>query len=134
MAGSLGSKYYDIFLDYSIQLEHRKKGNIMNPLRFRLLEAIHENGSLKQAAEKCGISYRKAWDSIREGEKALGFSLVETHRGGSEGGKSELTRDGVSLVQAHRALREEFDRAIYRITKNFFHSLNEAEEQEGIDQ
>lgn len=125
MAGSEGSKYYDIFLDYSIQLEHREKGNIMNPLRFRLLEAIGSSGSLKQAAKECGISYRKAWDSLRESERSLGFSLVRTHRGGPEGGNSELTEEGGKLVQAHRALRVDFDKAIYRITKDFFHSLND---------
>ncbi len=34
MAGSKGSKYYDIFLDYSINLEHKSSGNILNPYKF----------------------------------------------------------------------------------------------------
>jgi molybdate transport system regulatory protein len=124
MAGSKGSKYYDIFLDYSILLEHRQKGNIMNPLKFKLLKAIRDSESLKQAASECGVSYRKAWDRIRESEEALGFKLVETQRGGSEKGRTTLTEDGTRLVEAHAALREDFDKAIHKITRTFFHSLN----------
>lgn len=124
MAGSKGSKYYDIFLDYSIQLEHRNKGNIMNPFKFSLLKAIQESDSIKHASKECGVSYRKAWDNIRESENALGFKLVETHRGGPEGGRTILTKDGNRLVEAHRALRADFDKAIHKITKTFFHNLN----------
>lgn len=125
MAGSKGSKYYDIFLDYSIRLEHREKGLLMNPLRFDLLKAIGEKASLKEAAEACGVSYRKAWDNIREAEKALGFKLVESQRGGSDRGTTTLTDDGHGLLEAHAALRVDFDRAIHKITRDFFHSLNE---------
>ncbi len=127
MAGSSGSKYYDIYLDYSIKLEHRERGNIMNLFKFELLEAIGESMSLKIAAEKCGVSYRKAWDGIRDSEKALGFPLVESSRGGSGKGTTTLTEEGKKLVEAHRALRTDFDKAIYRITKDFFHNLNEDE-------
>jgi molybdate transport system regulatory protein len=125
MAGPKGSKYYDIFLDYAISLEHRKLGNILNPYKFRLLRSVHESGSLKSAAEETGVSYRKAWGSIEETENAIGFKLVDRQRGGMGGGKTCLTEEGIRLIQAHEELRKDFDEAIYKITRKFFHTLNQ---------
>ncbi len=124
MAGSKGSKYYDIFLDYSILLEHKQLGTIMDPYKFALLRSIHEEGSLKLATEKMGISYRKAWGSVEEMEEKLGFKLVNRQRGGSQGGKTELTDDGLKLINSHKELREEFNKVIKEITKKFFRELN----------
>jgi molybdate transport system regulatory protein len=125
MAGSKGSKYYDIFLDYAIRLEHREKGTVLDPFKFRLLKAIIEKGSIKAAAAATGVSYRKAWGSIEETERLIGFRLVNRHRGGSRGGETTLTEDGQKLVESHEALRKDFDKAIYRITGDFFHTLND---------
>lgn len=125
MAGSLGSKYYNIFLDYSINLNHRDKGAIMKSEHFALLRTIDEMSSLKEAAEKLGISYRKAWGNVQTMEDELGFSLVIRQRGGAQGGKTILTEDGFKLINAHSELREEFDKAIHDMTKKFFHDLNQ---------
>ena len=125
MAGSKGSKYYDVFLDYSIMLEHKNKGNILNPYKFKLLKAIHDSGSLKMAAAETGVSYRKAWGSIEETEKCIGFKLVTRQRGGAEGGKTSLTAEGISLIDAHEELVTDFNNAVNKITKKFFHSLNQ---------
>ena len=125
MAGSKGSKYYDIFLDYTIQLNHREKGEIMKVHHFALLNVINEIGSIKEAAGKLDISYRKAWGIIQKMEEELGFSLVNRIRGGSQGGKTTLTEDGLKLIHAHKELRIEFDKAIHVYTKKFFHELNQ---------
>ena len=125
MAGSKGSKYYDIFLDYSVQLNHRQKGSIMDSCHFDLLKAIDEIGSLKEASEKLEISCRKACGNIQTMEELLGFNLVDRQRGGAQGGRTTLTEDGKKLIQAHKELREEFDKAIHDMTKKFFHDLNQ---------
>ena len=125
MAGPEGSKYYDIFLDYAIRLEHKKKGTVLDPFKFRLLKSIHDTGSIKLAAAESGVSYRKAWGSIEETEKLIGFKLVNRQRGGAEGGRTTLTPDGIKLIESHKELRTDFDKAIYKITRKFFHSLNE---------
>lgn len=124
MAGSKGSKYYNIFLDYSVQLNHREKGAIMTSQHFALLKTIHEISSLKEAAEKLEISYRKAWGNVQTMEEELGFNLVTRQRGGAQGGKTTLTEDGLKLINAYKELREEFDRTIHDMTKKFFHELN----------
>ena len=125
MAGSLGSKYYDIFLEYSIQLNHRDKGGLLGSLHFDLLATIHETGSIKESAEKMNISYRKAWGIIQKVEDGLGFNLLNRQRGGSHGGRTTLTEDGMKLMHALKELRGEFDLAIHDLTKKFFKKLNQ---------
>ncbi len=125
MAGSKGSKYYNIFLDYTIKLDHKKRGNLLNDYKFNLLKQVHKSGSLKAAAEKLGVSYRKAWGNVEDIEKGLGFKLLERQRGGAEGGKTTLTYEGERLIEAYEELRAEFNNSIYKITKKFFHSLND---------
>jgi molybdate transport system regulatory protein len=79
---------------------------------------------LRSASDSLHLSYRKAWGDIRKAEKFIGFTLVEKIRGGKDGGLSRLTEDGVELVEAFGQLHQEFDEAIYRTTKKFFHDLN----------
>lgn len=47
----------------------------------RLLAAVRTGGSLKQAAEAMGLSYRFAWGLLGEAGKAFGVPLVEFRRG-----------------------------------------------------
>jgi len=127
MAGPKGSKYYDIFLDYEVWLTNRETGNRINDQLVRLLTLIEKKGSIRSAAQESGLSYRKAWGDLRAAEKFLGFSLVDTFRGGKEGGQTRLTEDGADLVRGFSQLHQDFDRAIYKITREFFHKLNRME-------
>jgi len=127
MAGPKGSKYYDIFLDYEVWLTNRETGNRINDQLVRLLTLIKKKGSIRSAAQESGLSYRKAWGDLRAAEKFLGFSLVDTFRGGKEGGQTRLTEDGADLVRGFSQLHQDFDRAIYKITREFFHKLNRME-------
>ncbi len=125
MAGPKGSKYYDIFLDFSIFLKHKEDGHpILTEEHFELLLSIGELGSLAASAEKMKISYRKAWELVRQSEKTLGFQLIEKHRGGKDGGNSVLTGEGKNLMEAYKELRFEFDSSVKRIVKDFFHKIN----------
>lgn len=124
MAGPKGSKYYDIFLKFKVWLENTKGESILGNGKFELIEGIDQLGSLKAAADKLGISYRKAWGMIRDAEEKLGFCLTEKHRGGQHGGNSVLTPEGKELIEAYKELLLEFDDAIYQITKRFFNKVN----------
>jgi len=46
-----------------------------------LLEAIARAGSLADAVEQCGISYRTGWTLLRESRRLLGVPLVQLARG-----------------------------------------------------
>ena len=129
MAGHKGSKYYDVFLDYRIWLNKGEKG-VLGDGKIHLLELIDEHGSLRAAAEKMGISYRKAWGNIKEAEEELGIALVDRQRGGQHGGASTLTEDGKSLVEAFKQLRKDFDESINKVTQKFFNKLNKEDAKE----
>ncbi|MGE0078886.1 MAG: winged helix-turn-helix domain-containing protein [Bacteroidales bacterium] len=126
MAGPKGSKYYNIYLDFSVFLKHREDGNpVLTAEHFELLMNIGELGSLVATAEKMKISYRKAWGLLHQSEQTLGFPLLEKHRGGRDGGNTFLTLEGKNLVESYKELKAEFDASIKVIVKNFFHRINE---------
>lgn len=124
MAGNSGAKYYDIFLDYRLWLTKRGNGEILGHDQFMLLQKIAEGNSLHYAADSLNMSYRKAWDRIRNSEKELGFALIETFRGGKEGGGTRLSPDGERLLKAYLDLRIDMDTLIKERVRGFFKSVN----------
>jgi molybdate transport system regulatory protein len=50
--------------------------------RAELLEAIGELGSIRDAAERLGMSYRHAWGYLRDLKAAAGFHFIERNAGG----------------------------------------------------
>jgi molybdate transport system regulatory protein len=125
MAGSQGDKYYDVFLDYSLWLKNIGNKEIMDEDCLLLLLGIKKLGSIKQAAEEIEISYRKAWNVISKAEKMLGFGLVVKHRGGKLGGYTSLSPEGENLVNAYCSLKTDINKSIKRVTREFFHKLNQ---------
>ncbi len=59
-----------------------------------LLAAVQDGGSIAQAGRELGLSYRKAWGLVGEGERLLGQPLVSRERGRG----SLLTETGQRLV------------------------------------
>lgn len=74
--------------------------------RLRLLEAIASTGSLSAAADLIGISYKTAWNHVRELHQQSGEQLVETGTGGASGGYSRLTERGELLASLLRLQRQ----------------------------
>lgn len=72
-----------------------------------LLEAIAEHGSINQAAQACGISYRTAWERIEALNNLSDRPLVERAVGGRGGGGTRLTEHGAQLVRVFRELEQE---------------------------
>lgn len=75
---------------------------VLSTWRVSLLQAIEDTGSISAAASQLGISYRRAWEKIHESEERLGVKLVETQTGGSGGGGSYLTAEGLDYVRRFR--------------------------------
>ena len=82
------------------------------PFLSEMLKAVDETGSIKEAAETVGRSYRFVWSRIKEAERAAGATLVETHVGGRDTNRSELTPLARDLVQTFDALRDEISRLV----------------------
>lgn len=66
--------------------------------RIELLRAIAQQGSITQAANAVGMSYKAAWDAVDTMNNLAGEALVERCAGG-RGGGSRLTERGRQLAE-----------------------------------
>ena len=124
MAGSKGSKYYNVFLNYELKLRDNEGNVILNHEGFELLTMIHSLNSIVSASNRMGISYRKAWGIINKVEKKLGFPLVIKQRGGADGGHTSLSPEGLQLLDGYNGLTEQFEVSVKDITQKFFQKIN----------
>ena len=120
----MSTKYDNIELNYKIWLETQDKLGILGDGKWQLMKAISETGSLKLAMEKLNLSYRKTWNNLQQIEERLGFPILETQRGGTDGGgKTCLTPDGEKIVKAFDAFHNQFDIFIQKAFKDFKENL-----------
>ena len=75
--------------------------------RQRILQAIHESGSMMAAAERLAISYRGLWARLRHSERRLGFALVDSKPGRGKGGGTRLTPEAVELLDRYEKTIQE---------------------------
>lgn len=75
--------------------------------RYVLLEQVNECGSLKQAAETLGMSYRAAWGKMKQAEEMLGEPLIEKHGSNRTGYK--LTALGHDLMLRYKEWLKEVE-------------------------
>jgi len=92
-------------LNLKIWLGDETEHGVLGEGRFRLLREVHRTGSLTQAAQQLGISYRKAWGDIRSAEEGLGFELITRQRGGRKGGASNLNDRALRLLKAYTRIQ-----------------------------
>jgi len=118
------SKFSNLKLNYKIWLENDKNQGVLGDGKWQLLKAIQETGSLKTAIEKLELSYRKTWNNLRQIEDLLGFPILETSRGGTEGGNTTLTLEGERIVKAFDHFHSEFDIYIKQAFDKLLHELN----------
>lgn len=78
----------------------RGAGPSLAPRVLEVLVRVHEHGSLSAACRAAGVSYRHAWDLIRQGEALFGQPLMLMERGKG----STLTALGEKLVWADRRI------------------------------
>lgn len=92
----------------------------LSDYRVQLLHLVGETGSLAEAAERMGLSYRRAWGKVREIERNLGVTLVESEAGGAGGGSSHLTTHGERLVALYERLHRMMERDLRRAYGELF--------------
>lgn len=69
-----------------------------------LLRGVEKAGSLNLAARDMGMSYSKAHKLVKTLEKALGYQVLASVRGGSSRGGSELTPRGKKFLERYERL------------------------------
>lgn len=86
-------------------------GARLGPGKVALLELIDAEGSLSRAAEKMGISYRRAWLFMQQINRAFDEVAVATPEHGHGGGPARLTPFGQELIRHYREIEAEAGRA-----------------------
>ncbi|RLI10443.1 hypothetical protein DRO42_01190 [Candidatus Bathyarchaeota archaeon] len=75
------------------------EGYVFGPGVYSLLRKVRETGTLKEAAESLGMSYRFAWGLVKKAEEKLKQPLIKAHKGGrAGGGGAELTEVGLEFL------------------------------------
>ena len=86
-------------------------GNL-GPGKARLLELIEETGSIRAAASKMKLSYRRAWLLLQDIERVFGGQVLERRTGGKSGGGAALNQRGRDIVKHFRSAEKRTARAI----------------------
>ena len=88
--------------------------------RAEFLELVDRMGSIKQAVDRFGMSYRNAWGYLRELEKAAGFRFLERRPSGGPASGTRLTRKGKKFLARYRRFRKGLDTLVdHRFAKVF---------------
>lgn len=75
------------------------EGYVFGPGVYSLLKKVRETGTLKEAAESLGMSYRFAWGLVKKAEEKIRQPLLIAHKGGrAGGGGAVLTEVGLQFL------------------------------------
>jgi putative molybdopterin biosynthesis protein len=110
-----------IHLQYGFEAHGQRGAQIENPL-FDLLAAMQASGSIRQAAQALGQSYRHVWGALRHWEAVLGEPLVLW----GQGKRAQLTPYAQRLVWAERQARTRMTPHIEALRAELLHVLAQA--------
>ncbi len=72
--------------------------------RVQLLRAIEETGSIRQAAQRLGMSYKRAWSLVEAMNRLGPVPMVVKEAGGRHGGGARLTDYGRHTIVLYSQL------------------------------
>lgn len=83
----------------------------LGPGKIELLESIQQTGSLRQAAQVLGMSYRRAWLLLDALNKSFSEPASTASIGGQGGGGVTLTPFGLEIIRCYRAAAQAIESA-----------------------
>ena len=86
-----------------------------------LLEWIREEGSVRDACEKMGLSYSKGRKMLDRAEKELGYTIVERSPGGKNGGGARVSDEGLKLLEKYERFEKEPTETAAEKYREIFH-------------
>jgi len=86
-------------------------GDALGPGKAQLLEEVARTGSLRVAAVNLEMSYMKAWRLAKAMNENFRQPLLETSRGGSHRGGTQLTESGHQVLAAYHRITRRADQA-----------------------
>ena len=112
--------HMEINFDLNWQINHQGQHQL-DPILFALLQAIDELGSLKQATDHIGVSYRFAWGLLNKWQDLLGQPLVDLERGRG----ARLSKLGQTLLNAKHQLDAKFSPDLANFANHIKNELNQ---------
>ena len=79
----------------------------LGPGKVDLLALVGETGSIREAAERMGMSYMRAWKLIKMMNGCFKQPLVEAARGGRTHGGATLTDTGQKALALYQRMEQE---------------------------
>lgn len=79
----------------------------LGPGKVDLLALVGETGSIREAAERMGMSYMRAWTLIKTMNACFRRPLVEAVRGGSRHGGATLTETGREALRIYHRMEKD---------------------------
>lgn len=107
-------------LHCGITLRLYRDEKVFGPGVAKLLETVRDTHSLRAAAMRMDMAYSKAWKVVKEAEKGLGYSLLDTATGGRQGGGATLTPKAEALLTRYRAFETESRQAVEAAYARYF--------------
>jgi molybdate transport system regulatory protein len=83
----------------------------LGPGKIDLLESIQRTGSLRQAAQALGMSYRRAWLLLDGLNRSFSEPASTASVGGQGGGGVTLTSFGLEIIRCYRAAAQAVESA-----------------------
>jgi molybdate transport system regulatory protein len=77
---------------------------MLGPGKADLLEGIRDTGSIAAAGRRMRMSYKRAWMLVETMNAAFRSPLVDSTRGGAQGGGARLTSTGEAVLASYRRL------------------------------
>ena len=118
------NKLLDLY--YKRKLKPKVRVSIENQESFfgmgtaQLLQLINTNESVKNACIQMNLSYSKGWKMINQVEEQLGYTIVHRKRGGSNGGKTILTLEGIEFLEKYEKFESESKHKVDQIFEKYF--------------
>nr|WP_210290102.1 LysR family transcriptional regulator [Rhizobium skierniewicense] len=80
--------------------------------KIQLMEFIVSTGSISAAGRAMDMSYRRAWLLVDALNHMFNEPVIESQRGGSQGGGAALTDFGRALLDRYRGMEQRLDDAL----------------------
>lgn len=81
-------------------------GARLGPGKMALLDQIKATGSISAAGRAMGMSYRRAWLLVDAMNRMFSRAVVESQRGGKDGGGAVVTEFGEDLLARFRQMQQ----------------------------
>ncbi len=78
----------------------------------QLLEHIKSTGSISAAGRAMDMSYRRAWLLVSAMNSMFSHPVVDSQRGGKQGGGAVVTDFGEELLHRFRSMEKKLEKAV----------------------